>query len=358
MTRSAKEALSESQLALGERCERMLASRAWQHANVNYFGVERRLELIVEAGLPPMTVVSATTLEELGRIPRSNEGYQVDALSALRAHGPGIVNGSKAVLVFYSHRWKRPMWCPGLNKDVPWGSEDFKSAKELGYAVGDVDGPDHEKARALIEWSKWFKREQAWFREGKIPSGALLGNTYGVPVDADMELYFWIDWPCVDQSNPSPSMAALPAYVAVCSVISAAWSEEYSRRAWCRVELVMAHAFAVAGQKVFVIEEGFRDERQKALKKEIVTLDDPADGALTNDLDRPVINSLTSVAISSRTFSCRVVCCTNSCVSWHFFCFWNLLCCCQCCGLCAWYQSRDVRPGHGTVVTKIAPAHQ
>lgn len=58
MTRSAKEALSESQLALGERCERMLASRAWQHANVNYFGVERRLELIVEAGLPPMTVVS------------------------------------------------------------------------------------------------------------------------------------------------------------------------------------------------------------------------------------------------------------------------------------------------------------
>ena len=37
-----------------------------------------------------MMVVAASTLEELGRIPRSDEGYQVDALSALREHGAGM----------------------------------------------------------------------------------------------------------------------------------------------------------------------------------------------------------------------------------------------------------------------------
>ena len=44
MTRSEKEALSESQLEMGKRCEVMLESRAWQQANVTYDGVSQGRE--------------------------------------------------------------------------------------------------------------------------------------------------------------------------------------------------------------------------------------------------------------------------------------------------------------------------
>ena len=152
-------------------------------------------------------------------------------------------------------------------------------------------------------------------------------------------------------------MAALPAYVAVCSAVAAAWSEEYSLRAWCRVELMMAYSFMAQGLHVFVVEESFKDEGQGAIEKEAVQLANPADGMLTNELDRAVIDSLTKVAVASRTFSCRAVCYKNACVSWQFFCVWNLLCCCQCCGLCSWWQSRDVRPGRATLF-KLTPVHR
>ena len=66
-------------------------------------------------------------------------------------------------------------------------------ARASGVAVGDVDGPDHEKARALVEWAKWFKREQAGVSSCK---GPLLGVTYGMTIDTDMEIYFWYCWWC------------------------------------------------------------------------------------------------------------------------------------------------------------------
>ena len=40
----------------------------------------KRLEMITNAGLPPLRVVRLNTLIELGRIPRSTEGHAVDAL--------------------------------------------------------------------------------------------------------------------------------------------------------------------------------------------------------------------------------------------------------------------------------------
>ena len=46
------------------------------------------------------------------------------------------------------------------------------------------------------------------------------------------------------------------AFAAACAGIVAAWSPEYASRAWCQVELLMAHAFMTMGDKVFVVPDG------------------------------------------------------------------------------------------------------
>ena len=52
-------------------------------------------------------------------------------------------------------------------------------------------------------------------------------------------------------------MAALPAYVAASHIIAAAWTPEYETRAWCQVELMMAHAFATTGDRILVVPEKY-----------------------------------------------------------------------------------------------------
>ena len=134
MTRSADAALDEAQLKLGNACEELLASKAWQRSHPEtYSGLKLRLQLLQEAGLPRMRVVPNTKLEELGRIPRSNEGHQVDALEAVKKLGKVPVEGKPhAVILFYSHRWARPNWCEALGKDLPWGSEERNAAMARG----------------------------------------------------------------------------------------------------------------------------------------------------------------------------------------------------------------------------------
>ena len=100
MTRSDKDALSDAQLALGTACETMLASDKYQRANpMTYGGLVKRLAMLPEHGLPKMRLVPQSKLEELGRIPRSNENFQVDALEAVKRLGAGFDNRSKAVLL-------------------------------------------------------------------------------------------------------------------------------------------------------------------------------------------------------------------------------------------------------------------
>ena len=97
MTRSADAALDEAQLKLGNACEELLASKAWQRSHPEtYAGLKLRLQLLQEAGLPRMRVVPNTKLEELGRIPRSNEGHQVSRLSKSWARCQWRANRSRS----------------------------------------------------------------------------------------------------------------------------------------------------------------------------------------------------------------------------------------------------------------------
>ena len=182
-----------SGLSAGERCEKLLSSNEWQRCSTKTLdGLNKRFELMESTGLSRMKVISLTTIETLGRIPRSNEGYAVDGQTCINNYGAEpFSNKPNAIIVFFSHRWLRPNWCPGLKKDLIWGTTERAAAAYEGCFIGDVDDEDHSKAKALIQWAKWFKeyRKQLYSVFGDIA----LNIT---------EIFFWIDWPCVDQMNP------------------------------------------------------------------------------------------------------------------------------------------------------------
>ena len=351
MTRSAEQAIDETQAKLGVSCERLLASSAWNRAHtVTHKGLLERLQMIPDAGLNPMRVVAHSKLTELGRIPRSHEGHQEDAIEAVRRCGAdnGGSNNPKAVILFYSHRWKRPNWSEDLGKDLPWASAERQLAMGEGKRFGDPDDAARSKAKALIAYGDWLKR----YKVGANP--AALAD---ISRDDDLEIFWWIDWASTDQDAPGPDMAALPAFAAACAGIVAAWSPEYASRAWCQVELLMAHAFMTTGDKVFVVPDGFagaEPQGDKWTTREQVVVADPAEGQLTNDNDRAVIRTLTGVAERSTAFSCWRTFVKNSTENVWACCYWNVFCCCQCCGYEAWRASRKVHPGQSSVL-KVLP---
>ena len=358
MTRSAEQAIDEAQAKLGERCERLLASSAWNKAHTTtHEGLLERLQMIPDAGLNPMRVVAHSRLKRLGRIPRSHEGHQEDAIAAVRRCGADSNNKPNAVILFYSHVWKRPNWSEDLGKDLSWASAERQQAMREGKRFGDPDDAARSKAKALIAYGDWLKRYLVSTSSYK----------YDITHVADLEILWWIDWASTDQDAPGPDMAALPAFAAACAGIVAAWSPEYASRAWCQVELLMAHAFMTKGKFVFVVPDGFagaEPQGDKWTTKEEVAVADPAAGQLTNDHDKPVIRSLTGVAERSTAFSCWRVFVKHSTESVHMGCFYNVCLCCQCCGCIPLRESRKVLPGQSTVWVvlpvgaTIAPAQQ
>ena len=329
---------------MDQLCQDMLNSSEWQGANpITYEGMVTRLEMMEKAGLPRMRVISLSKLKELGRIPRSNEGYQTDFINELKKHGKGFINRPKAVLVFFSHRWHRPNFCPEVGEDLSWGSAERQAADAAGYPVGDPDGAGHEKALGLAELL-------AWFKEGGRESS---NNFVHITLDIE-EIYIWIDWCCVDQTNPGPDMATLPAYVAVCAMFVAEMNAEYETRGWCQVEVMMAKAFMTTGDTVLVLEKGFRNKGQRKLTATYAGLRDPLDCNLTNPNDRAIIEKLRSVAASSTVFTCYRNCINMSSQSLFHCCCLNVCCCCGWFGCMYLANSRDVGPGQGRI-KKLVP---
>ena len=191
---------------LGETCEELLASRKWNSAQtITIGGLKKRLKMIEDAGLPRMRVLSQRKLKELGRIPRSNEDKQEDALDAVIRCGADIFNIPKAIIFFYSHRWKRGNWCEELQKDMAWGSAEREQAMKEGKIFGDPDDAEHSKAKALIAYGEWFKRVRVNASSGSqlaVATGGTLSN------DEDLEIFWWIDWCCTDQDKLLPKRSA------------------------------------------------------------------------------------------------------------------------------------------------------
>jgi len=227
---------------------KLLSSESFSTANPDSLaGLHKRLELLKQAGIPPMKVLPMSTLIELGRIPHSSEGFAIDAADALAGFPQAKLSRPMAPIYFFSHRWLRPDWCEALQKNVAYGTEEWQQAQAAGHRAGDPDDTAATKARSLIQTLKWLAeehaREQAMSWE-EVPMKLFMACGHELYKEQPLrEVLLWIDWPCVDQSNPLPEIAALPAYVACCSGIMAAYNETYMTRGWCRVEILNAFAF-------------------------------------------------------------------------------------------------------------------
>ena len=125
MTRSSDEALDEAQLALNTKCERLLSSEAWHKAHTQtQKGLLRRLQMLKAAGLPAMCLVPNSTLKTLGRIPRSHEGHQVDAIEAVTKCGASTgldANKPLAILLLCAAAHSHPptTTCPNHHRSRP-----------------------------------------------------------------------------------------------------------------------------------------------------------------------------------------------------------------------------------------------
>ena len=223
-------------------------------------GLLSRLELLKQAGIPPMKVLPMTKLVELGRIPHSSEGFAVDAATALLNYAEDRLSRPMAPIYFFSHRWLRPDWCEALQKNVAFGTEEREQVDRAGLRVGDPDDADATKARALIQVLRWFVVEHAR-TQARSWEEQCNREEFQYTEKPLEEVYLWIDWPCVDQSNKLPEIAALPAYVSCCSGIMAAYNETYMTRAWCRVEILNAFAFCGCNTTFAKDSTYFRYER-------------------------------------------------------------------------------------------------
>jgi hypothetical protein len=290
--------------ALFERTVSLLKRREFQSADPRSFkGLKKRLEMMHEAGLPRMRLLPGGVLEELGRIPRSTdkredgEPYTVDALEMIEREGSADDSEMpSSIIAFFSHRWLPANFSTLHQKDVEWGSAEWlEAAVAEKHYVGMPDSEGNDKARDLIEWMRWLKwrtSRETKFMENYLPRKC-------------RDVYFFIDWPCVDQTDPVAEICALPAFVSSCSLIASYFTEEYKGRAWCQAELLVARAFC-ALPVVMRVPLGFKHEEQLFLTAGQLTLPDPSNeetAMITNQEDRPTILELTTCARESRAFT-------------------------------------------------------
>ncbi len=206
-------------------------------------------------GGPTMRLLHWRKLEELGRIPHSGEGHAVDAVAGVEAFGAPLVE-----IFMVSHRWLRP-------------SRD--------RSVAHPDGAGHEKARAIHEFSLW-RRQWVRHQHGFLP-----------------EIYYWIDYCCIDQTNTEPAVPLLPLWVACCERFLRIETPDYHERAWCRVEPLLARVFSFADHQVSIGPD-YRCRWPDTGTEAAAPLLDPRAGLVTNPEDLRLINPLAELAAAAR----------------------------------------------------------
>eukprot|EP00238_Polyblepharides_amylifera_P001995 CAMPEP_0196585234 /NCGR_PEP_ID=MMETSP1081-20130531/49960_1 /TAXON_ID=36882 /ORGANISM="Pyramimonas amylifera, Strain CCMP720" /LENGTH=218 /DNA_ID=CAMNT_0041906711 /DNA_START=365 /DNA_END=1019 /DNA_ORIENTATION=- len=206
-------------------------------------GKRKQLELASASKAPPMKVISATELGRIGRIPKrtkNNSLHAVKALDVVVEHGSCAAKRPGAVLVFVSHRWLSP---------------------HADSSQADADDRRGSKARALVEWAKWFKWAlKVGERVSGLPTGELTSHC--------KEVYFWIDQACVNQDDPAPHMAALPVYAACSHLTLCYHTHDYDGRAWCQVERMISYVYCSTGDMLPVVRQGFLNKNQSVAQVE------------------------------------------------------------------------------------------
>ena len=220
-------------------------------------GFDRRplIESTNSLGGPAMRLLHWRSLVELGRIPRSDEGKAIDAIKGIDAFGAPTVE-----VFMVSHRWLRPSLDPSLSHP---------------------DNPNGDKIRAINEFSQW-RRQWVLHQHGFLP-----------------EIYYWIDYSCMNQENTADAVPLLPLWVAACERFLRIETEDYDERAWCRVEPLLSYVFSFADHHVSIGLE-FRCQWPYSGKEAKRPILDPRRGKLTKVDDMKLILPLVDLATRIR----------------------------------------------------------
>jgi len=211
------------------------------------------IKLVNELNGPRMLLIHWSTLVKIQRIPHSDENLTVDALEEITKYDANICE-----IFMVSHRWLRP---------------------RLNSNESHPDSIENEKAKAINEFSKW---RQNWvkIKHGFIP-----------------EIFYWIDFCCINQHDLTLAITLLPLWVACCERFLRIETSDYSERAWCRLEPLLSYVFQFADHHT-TIHLDFKYLKTDCLHgKEIQTLIlDPLDGKSTDQADLVKIQPIVDLA--------------------------------------------------------------
>mmetsp|Transcript_7073 Transcript_7073/g.17091 ORF Transcript_7073/g.17091 Transcript_7073/m.17091 type:complete len:463 (+) Transcript_7073:110-1498(+) len=215
--------------------------------NSSLLGTWKDRDDIMRSIGPPMVLLHWVQLSELGRIPHSKEGFGVTLKEAADL---AARSGKRLFIEMFSHRWVRS------------------------------DHPDDEqngKAYSLIEWAKY-----RW--------------------SLGMDVFFWIDYTCINQNDILPGVTMLPLYVSTCNNIVCYEMPEYESRAWCRLERLMFAAFVAPNNEFLEPDFVFDKTAERLPNGELMPseeahepLPDPAEGSLSMEEDRALIADLSDL---------------------------------------------------------------
>eukprot|EP00928_Gymnodinium_smaydae_P023473 TRINITY_DN19360_c0_g3_i1.p1 TRINITY_DN19360_c0_g3~~TRINITY_DN19360_c0_g3_i1.p1 ORF type:complete len:745 (+),score=63.99 TRINITY_DN19360_c0_g3_i1:110-2344(+) len=261
------EQLDHNTLALLSTFDQVPVIEGTERANRNGFvDASIRADLTMSVGAPPFQVIGWRTLKQLQYIPRSSEGFTVTLQDILQdrlsREEPLLCPKGNPVLQVYmvSHTWCSKAHQPG------------------GKIYPELAHPDDEnctKAKSLIAFGEYTYEQ------------------FG------REVFFWIDYCCIDQDDVRAGVRSLPLYVCCCSSFLVLYSVGYETRAWTLLEQCM---FAGVGTKpaitaLSVDGSFFPDMKLGADGKETRrALVDPALGVLSDEVDRELIRYLTQLA--------------------------------------------------------------
>lgn len=231
---------------LWTQIKEIISTKDFRNQAQNY---DRRtlIEKSNNLGGPRMMLLHWKELELLKRIPHSSENKAVDAIIGIETYGAGEVE-----IFMVSHRWLRPSLDP--SKSHP-------------------DSPLHEKAKAIREFSLWRRQ---WVQ-----------NNHGF----SPEIFYWIDYCCIDQTNTANSVPLLPLWVSCCERFLRIETPDYHERAWCRIEPYLGYIFTFTDHQT-IISPRFRNQWPNIGQRHQSVLLNPMQGLSTNPEDISLIQQL------------------------------------------------------------------
>ncbi|CAF3116425.1 unnamed protein product [Rotaria sp. Silwood2] len=244
---------------LWENVKKLLKNKCFANYSKSYDRCPL-IKLANQMNGPRMRLIHWSILAEIQRIPHSKENLAVDALEAIDKYGAGICE-----IFMVSHRWLRP---------------------RLNSSESHPDSIDNQKAKAINEFTKW-RQEWVELKHGFVP-----------------EIFYWIDFCCIDQYDLASAIPLLPIWVACCERFLRIETSDYSERAWCRLEPLLSYVFQFADHHTIIhLDFKYSSTNFQYGKEKQVLILDPLEGKSTDEADlakiKPIVDLTKTIQIKN-----------------------------------------------------------